>query len=83
MTESRYILLVTHTGRLEAVNATQEAIEQLVAAKLTPVMTGEQVIEIQEFQASLASAEAELERSRSEVQRNILGERVLGLAKTK
>jgi NAD+ kinase len=52
MTESRYILLVAHTGRLEAVNATEEAIEQLVAAKLTPVMTGEQVIEIQEFQAN-------------------------------
>ena len=52
MTESRYILLVAHTGRLEAVNAAQEAIEQLVAAKLTPVMTPEQVIEIQEFQAN-------------------------------
>jgi NAD+ kinase len=44
--------LVAHTGRLEAVNAAQEAIEQLVAAKLTPVMTPEQVIEIQEFQAN-------------------------------
>jgi len=52
LTESRYILLVAHTGRLEAVNAAQEAIEQLVAAKLTPVMTPEQVIEIQEFQAN-------------------------------
>jgi len=44
--------LVAHTGRLEAVNAAQEAIEQLVAAKLTPVMTPEQIIEIQEFQAN-------------------------------
>jgi len=52
LTESRYILLVAHTGRLEAVNAAQEAIEQLVAAKLTPVMTPEQIIEIQEFQAN-------------------------------
>jgi NAD+ kinase len=52
MTESRYILLVAHTGRLEAVNAANEAIEQLVAAKLIPVMTSEQIIEIQEFQAA-------------------------------
>jgi NAD+ kinase len=52
MTESRYILLVAHTGRLEAVNAANEAIEQLVAAKLIPVMTSEQIIEVQEFQAA-------------------------------
>ncbi|MCX6497163.1 MAG: NAD(+)/NADH kinase, partial [Rhodoluna sp.] len=52
MTESRYILLVAHTGRLEAVNASQEAIEQLVAAKLIPVMASEQIVEIQEFQAN-------------------------------
>jgi NAD+ kinase len=52
MTQSRYILLVAHTGRLEAVNAANEAIEQLVAAKLIPVMTSEQIVEIQEFQAA-------------------------------
>jgi NAD+ kinase len=52
MTESRYILLVAHTGRLEAVNAANEAIEQLVAAKLIPVMTSEQIVEVQEFQAA-------------------------------
>lgn len=52
MTESRYILLVAHTGRLEAITATSEAIEQLVASNLTPVMTPEQILEIEEFQAN-------------------------------
>ena len=52
MSAPRYILLVAHTGRLEAVNATQEAIEQLVAAELVPVMTSEQIVEIKEFQAN-------------------------------
>ena len=52
MSAPRYILLVAHTGRLEAINATQEAIEQLVAAELTPVMTSEQIVEIKEFQAN-------------------------------
>jgi NAD+ kinase len=52
MTESRFILLVAHTGRLEAVNAANEAIDLLVAANLIPVMTSEQIVEIQEFQAA-------------------------------
>jgi NAD+ kinase len=52
MSSPRYILLVAHTGRLEAINATQEAIEQLVAAELSPVMTSEQIVEIKEFQAN-------------------------------
>jgi NAD+ kinase len=49
MSEQRYVLLVTHTGRLEAVESTIEAVEQLVAAKLIPVMTPTQVVEIEEF----------------------------------
>jgi NAD+ kinase len=52
MSAPRYILLVAHTGRLEAINATQEAIEQLVAAQLSPVMTSEQIVEIKEFQTN-------------------------------
>ena len=52
MSAPRYILLVAHTGRLEAINATQEAIEQLVAADLIPVMTSEQIVEIKEFQTN-------------------------------
>ena len=49
MTEKRYVLLVAHTGRLEAVSAAVEAVEQLVAAGLVPVMNSEQLVEIQEF----------------------------------
>ena len=49
MAEKRYVLLVAHTGRLEAVNAAVEAAEQLVAAGLAPVMSSEQLVEIQEF----------------------------------
>ena len=52
MSEQRYVLLVTHTGRLEAVESTVEAVEQLVAAKLIPVMTPAQVVEIEEFLAA-------------------------------
>jgi NAD+ kinase len=52
MSEQRYVLLVTHTGRLEAVESTIEAVEQLVAAKLIPVMTTAQVVEIEEFLAA-------------------------------
>lgn len=51
MSEQRYVLLVTHTGRLEAVESTIEAVEQLVAAELVPVMTPTQIIEIEEFLA--------------------------------
>jgi len=49
MAEKRYVLLVAHTGRLEAVNAAVEAVEQLVAAGLAPVMSSEQLVEVQEF----------------------------------
>ena len=49
MTVKRYVLLVAHTGRLEAVTAAVEAVEQLVAAGLVPVMNPEQLVEMQEF----------------------------------
>ncbi len=49
MAEKRYVLLVAHTGRLEAVTAAVEAVEQLVAAGLVPVMNSEQLVEIREF----------------------------------
>jgi len=49
VTEKRYVLLVAHTGRLEAVTAAVEAVEQLVAAGLVPVMNPEQLVEMQEF----------------------------------
>ena len=49
MAEKRYVLLVAHTGRLEAVTAAVEAVDQLVAAGLVPVMNSEQLVEIREF----------------------------------
>jgi NAD+ kinase len=52
MSEQRYVLLVAHTGRLEAVESTIEAVAQLVAANLIPVMTPAQVVEIEEFLAA-------------------------------
>jgi NAD+ kinase len=52
MSDQRYILVVAHTGRQEAVDSTVETVKQLVAAKLIPVMTQAQVIEIEEFLSS-------------------------------
>ena len=39
MTDPRYVLLVTHTRRDEAVSATSEALAYLAAAGITPVLT--------------------------------------------
>jgi len=52
MSEQRYVLLVAHTGRLEAVQSTVEAVQQLVAANLVPVMTPAQITELEEFLAA-------------------------------
>jgi len=49
MTQSRNILVVAHTRREDAVNACLETVEQLLAAGLTPVMTPEQLVELDEF----------------------------------
>lgn len=49
MAEQRFVLLVTHTGRPEAVESTIEAVQQLVAANLIPVMTIVQIVEIEEY----------------------------------
>lgn len=43
MSASRYILIVTHVGRGDAVSAALEACEQLVAAGVTPVMTADEL----------------------------------------
>jgi len=43
MSETRYILIVTHVGRQDAVTAALEACEQLVAAGVTPVMTADEL----------------------------------------
>lgn len=52
MSEQRYVLLVAHTGRLEAVQSTVEAVQQLVEANLVPVMTPAQITELDEFLAA-------------------------------
>lgn len=52
MTQQRNILLVAHTKREDAVNACVEVIQQLIEADLTPVMTHEQLVELEEFLAS-------------------------------
>ena len=49
MAEQRYVLLVTHTGRPEAVESAIEATQQLLAANLIPVMTSVQSAEIEEY----------------------------------
>lgn len=49
MSQDRNVLLVAHTGRQEAVTACTEVIEQLLAASLVPVMSAEQLVEMDEF----------------------------------
>ena len=45
MSEQRLVLLVSHTAREEAIVATLDSASALLAAGLTPVMTGEQLTE--------------------------------------
>ena len=45
----RYVLVVTHTGREDALLASQEVCAQLVAAGITPVMTGEELADTKAF----------------------------------
>jgi NAD+ kinase len=49
---SRYVLVVTHTGREDALLASQEVCGQLVAAGVTPVMTGEELADTRAFSAT-------------------------------
>jgi len=43
MSKTRYILIVTHVGRHDAVTAALEACEQLVAAGVTPTMKADEI----------------------------------------
>ena len=49
---ARFVLVVTHTGREDALLASQEVCAQLVAAGITPVMTSEELAETRAFSAS-------------------------------
>ena len=53
MSESRLVLLVSHSARPEALVATIESAEQLLAAGITPVMDSEQLVASQTFAQSL------------------------------
>jgi len=62
MTQRRNILLVAHTGREDAVNACVEVISQLLAAELSPVMTPDQLVEMEEFLHSDGASTAVLKQ---------------------
>jgi len=56
---SRFVLVVTHTGREDALLASQEVCAQLVAAGITPVMTAEELEDTRAFSAThVAPSEA-------------------------
>jgi NAD+ kinase len=55
MSESRLVLLVSHSARPEALVATIESAQQLLAAGITPVMDAEQLLASKSFAVSLAS----------------------------
>ena len=59
---TRYVLVVTHTGREDALLASQEVCAQLVAAGVTPVMTSEELADTKTFSASHVAPNAVVEK---------------------
>jgi len=59
---TRYVLVVTHTGREDALLASQEVCVQLVAAGVTPVMTGEELADTKAFSATHVAPNAVVEK---------------------
>jgi NAD+ kinase len=59
---TRYVLVVTHTGREDALLASQEVCAQLVAAGVTPVMTSEELEDTKNFSASHVAPNAVVEQ---------------------
>ncbi len=51
MSEARRVLIVTHTGRTEALAATQKTCEQLVASGIIPVMTNAELTDARAYSA--------------------------------
>ncbi len=51
MSEARRVLIVTHTGRTEALAATQKTCEQLVASGIIPVMTNAELADARAYSA--------------------------------
>ncbi|MFM2351943.1 MAG: hypothetical protein RL096_424 [Actinomycetota bacterium] len=52
MTESRFVLVVSHTRREDAISAALEACGQLISAGITPVMTALELQELRTFSDS-------------------------------
>ena len=59
MSSTRFVLLVSHTRREEAMTATRVAVEKLVAAGITPVMTE---IELNDFASHAAGLESHVKQ---------------------
>jgi len=59
---TRYVLVVTHTGREDALLASQEVCSQLVAAGITPVMTSEELADTRAFSASHVAPNSAIEK---------------------
>jgi len=59
---TRYVLVVTHTGREDALLASQEVCAQLVAAGVTPVMTSEELADTKNFSATHVAPNAVVEQ---------------------
>jgi NAD+ kinase len=55
MTESRLVLLVSHSARIEALQATIDSAEQLFDAGITPVMHEEQLLASRQYFKTLSS----------------------------
>jgi len=59
---TRYVLVVTHTGREDALLASQEVCAQLVAAGVTPVMTSDELADTKAFSATHVAPNAAVEQ---------------------
>ena len=59
---SRFVLVVTHTGREDALLASQEVCSQLVEAGITPVMTGEELADTRAFSGSHVAPNSAVEK---------------------
>lgn len=58
MSDRRLVLLVSHTARKEALSATIECVEALIAAGITPVMDSQELIPTLEYATSNGSADS-------------------------
>ena len=62
MSSPRFVLLVSHTRRDEAMHATRVAVEKLIAAGITPVMTEAELTDFASHAAGLEAQVRQLEK---------------------